>query len=250
TAIPVNPADITRFADIGYTDSYVKVIFRRPGVRYPEPLDLALARAMLPREQWPPVRSFTLREVNRQTTEITIDFVYHGDIGLAGPWAAAAMPGTEFMVAGPGGTYAPDPTADWHLMIGDETALPAIAASLTRVPAGALVHAAIEVWEPSDRQNLACPGEPRLEWFYRSERPELETALVDYVQTLRFPPGRVHAFVHGEANAVKQIRRHLLHERGLLAEQLSISGYWRRGYDDEAYRGAKAAERAEETISV
>jgi NADPH-dependent ferric siderophore reductase len=246
TAIPANPPEISRF-DIGHTDSYVKVIFRQPGVDYPEPLDMAQVRAALPREQWPALRSYTVRSVDLQTAQIVIDFVYHGDEGVAGPWAAAAAPGSELLVLGPNGNYAPDATADWHLLVGDEAALPAIAASLLRVPAGAPVHAVIEVDGPEDEQDLPCPGDLRLDWLHRPDQPT--DALIDHVRKLTFPPGRVHAFVHGEAGAVKQLRGHLREERGVLPEQLSISGYWRRGYDDEGHRALKAAERAQEENS-
>lgn len=241
TAIPANPPEISRF-DLEYTDGYVKVIFRRPGVDYPEPFDMARVRAELPREQWPALRSYTLRSVDPQTAQIVIDFVYHGDEGLAGPWAASATAGSELLVLGPNGNYAPDPAADWHLLVGDEAALPAIAASLTRIPAGATAHAVIEVDGPEDHLDLPCPGDLRLDWLHRRDQPE--DALIDHVRKLTFPLGRVHAFVHGEAGAVKQLRRHLREERGVTADQLSISGYWRRGYDDEGHRALKAAERA------
>jgi NADPH-dependent ferric siderophore reductase len=247
TAIPANPPEISRFVDTGHTDSYVKVVFRQEGVAYPEPFDMARVRAELPREQWPSLRTYTLREVNPRTAEVVIDFVYHGEAGLAGPWAAAASAGSELLVLGPGGGYAPDPGADWHLMVGDDAALPAIAAGLAEVPAGVTVHAVIEVDGPEDQQRLDCPGELRVDWVHRGGHTgDLEGLLVSRVRELEFPPGRVHAFVHGETGSVKQLRRHLVGERGLTPAQLSISGYWRRGYDDESHRALKAAEREQE----
>lgn len=247
TAIPANPTEISRFVDTGHTDSYVKVVFRKDGVAYPEPFDMARARAELPREQWPSLRTYTLREVNPQTAELVIDFVYHGDAGLAGPWAANARVGSELLVVGPGGGYSPDREADWHLMVGDDAALPAISAGLRQVPAGVPVRVVVEVDGPADHQDLECPGDLRVDWLHRDEHPgELESLLVDHVRELEFPPGRVHAFVHGETGSVKLLRRHLVGERGLTPDQLSISGYWRRGYDDESHRALKAAERAQE----
>lgn len=250
TAIPTNPAEISRFVGLPHTDSYVKVIFKRPGVRYPEPFDMARVRTELPREQWPALRSYTVREVDPHAAEVVIDFVYHGDSGLAGPWAAAARPGDELLVLGPSGNYAPDPVADWHLMIGDDAALPAIAASLARVTAGAPVHAVIEVENEAGRQKLECPGELRLDWLHRTDHPDSTHPLVEHVRTMEFRPGRVHAFVHGEAGAIKLLRRHLLDERGLAIDQLSISGYWRRGVDDETHRAMKLAERAAEAAAA
>ncbi len=247
TAIPANPPEISRFVDTGHTDSYVKVIFRKDGVDYPEPFDMARVRAELPREQWPSLRTYTVREVDPQSAELVIDFVYHGDAGLAGPWAANARVGSELLVVGPGGGYSPDPEADWHLMVGDDAALPAISAGLARIPAGVPVRAVVEVDGPHDHQDLESPGELRVDWVHRDGYVgDLENLLVERVRGLEFPPGRVHAFVHGETGSMKLLRRHLIAERGLAPDQLSISGYWRRGYDDESHRALKAVEREQE----
>lgn len=107
-----------------FTDHYVKLLFRRPGVEYPEPFDVERIRAELPREQWPVTRTYTVRAWDPASAELTIDFVHHGDKGVAGPWAAAARPGEDLFFNGPGGAYAPSPEADWHLFAGDESALP------------------------------------------------------------------------------------------------------------------------------
>ncbi|HEX4251548.1 MAG TPA: siderophore-interacting protein [Pseudonocardia sp.] len=243
-AAPADPADLARFADSPHTDGYIKVVFLQPDVAYPEPFDMATARTELPRHQWPTLRTYTLREVDRDTGEIVIDFVYHGDVGLAGPWAASAEPGTELLVVGPGGAYAPDPDAGWHLLVGDESALPAIAAALAEIPAGAPVHAFVEVADAAEEQKLSTAAELHLSWVHRESSGD--GALVEAVRALEFPEGRVHAFVHGEASAVKELRRHLVDERALSTDQLSISGYWRRGFDDESHRALKAAERAQE----
>ena len=73
---------------------------------------------------------------------------------------------------------------------------------------------------------------------------EVMRVMVEALAALPFPAGRVHAFVHGEAGAVRALRRHLLDERGVPRDDLSVSGYWRRGDDEEGYRVFKQAERA------
>src|SRR3954449_8237178 len=83
-------------------------------------------------------RTYTVRDWDGE--RLTIDFVVHGAEGVAGPWAAAAEPGDELLLLGPGGAYTPDPDADWHLMAGDASVIPAITASLQRIPAGVPVH--------------------------------------------------------------------------------------------------------------
>jgi NADPH-dependent ferric siderophore reductase len=179
-------------------------------------------------------RTYTVRDWDAEQGRLTIDFVHHGDHGVAGPWAASARPGDELLLLGPGGAYTPDPDAGWHLLAGDASVIPAIAASLRRIPAGVPVHVLIEVDGPEEEQPLETPGDLRLQWLHGSDR------VADAVAALDFPPGTVHAFVHGEASAVREIRRHLLVDRGLPREALSISGYWKRTRTEEGWREDKA----------
>lgn len=227
------------FAPNEYSDAYVKLVFLRPGVTYPSPLDLTAIRQQLPASDWPQQRTYTVRAWDAAAQELTIDFVVHGDEGLAGPWAQAAASGDEMIILGPGGGYSPDPLADWHLMIGDESALPAISAALERLPATAVGHVLLEVDGPAYEQPLTAPEGVRVQWVHHGPGP-LGEALVAAATALDFPAGRVHAFVHGEAGVVKELRRLLKLERGIPMADLSISGYWRLGADDEAWRASKA----------
>lgn len=228
------------FVNNDFTDQYVKLIFKRPGVEYPEPFDLNHVRETMPREQCPALRTYTVRSHDPAANEIVIDFVYHGDEGLAGPWAANAKSGDEMLFIGPGGAYAPNPTAAWHLLVGDEAALPAIAAALEAVPPGAPAFVFVEVANAEEEQPLPSPGKTTITWIHRDSSPlppgeEIEAA----VRAFEFPEGEPHLFVHGEAGFVMPLRRYLL-DRGVTKDQLSISGYWRRGKTDEGWRAEKA----------
>ncbi|MFF7633534.1 siderophore-interacting protein [Kitasatospora sp. NPDC008050] len=231
-------AGLDDFDATEFTDHYIKVLFAPAGVSYPQPFDLARIREEFAREQWPVTRTYTVRAWDPALRELTVDFVVHGDEGLAGPWAAKAQPGETVLFQGPGGGYAPESDADWHLLAGDESALPAIAAALERMPAGAVVHAFVEVSDPAEEQKIVSPAAVELTWLHRGERPVGE-ALVEAVRALEFPAGTVSAFVHGEAGFVKELRRQLRVEQGVPRERLSISGYWRFGQSDEAWRAAK-----------
>jgi NADPH-dependent ferric siderophore reductase len=231
--------ELRGFPEGTQTDRYVKLLFPLPQVAYPEPFDVAAIRRDLPRDQWPRTRTYTVRAWDPAEVELTIDFVYHGAEGLAGPWAAAARPGDELHFLGPGGGYAPDPAADWHLMAGDDSALPAIAASLAALPAAAVARVFIEVAGPEDEQKFDAPGGAEVVWLHRGTGP-VGDALVAAVTAAAFPPGTAQAFVHGEAHFVKELRRHLRHDRGLAREQMSISGYWRRGADEDGWQSGKA----------
>ncbi|MFG2719372.1 siderophore-interacting protein [Streptomyces sp. NPDC048416] len=221
-----------------HTDHYVKLLFPAEGVSYPEPFDMERIRAEFPREQWPSTRAYTVRGWDAELGELSLDFVVHGDEGLAGPWAARVQPGETVRFLGPGGGYAPDPAADWHLLAGDESALPAIAAALERMPAGAVVHAFVEVSGPGEEQKISTPDGATVTWLHRGDAA-VGSELVRAVKDLEFPAGEVHAFVHGEAGFVKELRALLRVERAVPRERLSISGYWRLGQDDDAWRAVK-----------
>ncbi|MGW2773269.1 siderophore-interacting protein [Streptomyces olivaceoviridis] len=224
------------FAADTCTDHYVKLLFGAAGVTYPEPFDLERIRAEFPREQWPVTRTYTVRAWDPGQRELTLDFVIHGDEGLAGPWALRARPGDTVRFMGPGGAYAPDLDADWHLLAGDESALPAIARALETLPAGARAHAFIEVSGPEEEQKIDT--EVPVVWLHRGDRPVGE-ALLEAVRALEFPEGRPHAFVHGEASFVKELRRLLRVERQIPREDLSISGYWRLGHNEDGWQASK-----------
>jgi NADPH-dependent ferric siderophore reductase len=236
--VVVGGEDLEGFGVGAFTDHYVKLQIPPPGAPYAAPFDAEDVKARLPREQWPRTRTFTVRDWDGERNRLTLDFVDHGDSGVAGPWAAAARPGDRLQLMGPGGAYTPDPAAGWHLMVGDESVLPAIAASLTRVPAGVPVHVVAEVGGPGEEIALETPGDLRLTWLHRNGA---EDGLLEAVRALAFPEGPVHAFVHGEASAVRAVRKHLVVERGVPREALSASGYWKRGRTDEGWREEKPA---------
>ncbi len=226
--------DLDRFPAPEHADAYVKFVFPVPGVEYPRPLDLKAVRAQLPPEHLPHTRSITVRRWDPVQRELTVDFVVHGAAGYAGPWAAQVQPGDEALLLPPGGAYTPDPQAAWHLLAGDESALPAIAAALERIPQTARVHALVELGDDGDRVALT---DSRVTWLSR-EGGAVGSALVPAVHALDFSDD-VHAFVHGEAGFVKELRRFLRVDRHVPRERLSISGYWRVGVDDEGWRAQK-----------
>jgi NADPH-dependent ferric siderophore reductase len=218
------------------TDHYVKLLFPTGGATYPEPFDMERIRAEFPREQWPVTRTYTVRVWDPVLRELTLDFVIHGDEGLAGPWAARVQPGETVHFMGPGGAYAPDTSADWHLLVGDESALPAIARSLESLPDGATAHAFVEVSGPEEEQKIDSDME--IVWLHRGDRPTGEL-LVEAVRSLEFPEGRMHAFVHGEAHFVKELRQLLRCDLAIPREDLSISGYWRLGHNEDGWQASK-----------
>lgn len=156
--------ELAAFGAGAYTDHYVKLQLPPPGADYRAPFDAELIRETRPRDQWPRTRTYTVRAWEPARGTLTIDFVVHGDEGVAGPWAESAQPGDILQLSQPGGAYSPDPDADWHLLVGDLSVVPAISASLERIPPGVPVHVIIEVDGPDDEVELASPGDLRVQW--------------------------------------------------------------------------------------
>jgi NADPH-dependent ferric siderophore reductase len=245
---------LTGFPAGEFADHYVKLLFPPAGAPYAAPFDVEQIRAEFPRELWPVTRTYTVRAWDADSGELTIDFVHHGDEGLAGPWAAAAAPGDRIQMFGPGGAYAPSPAADWHLLAGDESALPAIGAALVRLPAGVPALVFVEVEGPAEEQTDLVVGEGvELVWVHRgSQAPG--AAVVAAVRSAQLPAGTGHVFVHGEAGLVRELRLHLRAERGLAPEFTSISGYWRLGRTEDRWQAEKRdwtaeVEAAEQTVA-
>lgn len=227
--------DLAEFPDLPFTDHYVKLFFPPPGAPYRTPVDVESVRQTHPRDHLPITRTYTVRSFDRENLRMAIDFVVHGDRGVAGPWAAAAQPGDEITFRGPGGAWAPPRVADAVIFAGDEAALPAICAALERldhrIPATVFAEVAGESSAPS------LPAHPRADvrWVHRATG----ASLVDEITAADLPSGVVHAFVHGNADMVRPVRRHLLLERGIPRDRTSISGYWRTGQTEDVWRLTK-----------
>ncbi|MYX98912.1 SIP domain-containing protein [Streptomyces sp. SID486] len=223
-------------------DQQLKLCFPRPGQQepvLPEQSDDATgwyqAFLAIPEDERPWMRSFTLRRRVPGTRSVEIDFVLHGDTGPATSWAGSARPGDRIGMVGPSAVYARPVTltdsiagADWLLLAGDETALPAIGTLLEALPEGTRTVAYLEVADSAERQTFETAGDVDLHWLYRDGSPAGRSeVLTDAVRAAEFPPGRPFAWLAGESGTVRELRRHLVGERGLDKRSIDFSGYWR-----------------------
>ena len=235
-----------RWAAKGAADQYIKLLFTDPVLGLTPPYDLDALRERLTPEQMPVRRTYTVRAVDAAAGTVDVDFVVHGtgpDDGLAGPWAASAQPGDTVAFMGPGGSYSPDPGADWHLLVGDDSALPAIAAALedlARTAPDAVGTALIEVGGAEDELPLEAPLGVEVRWLHRGGdfTPEA-TRWAAELRALPWHEGRVHAFVHGEREQVKAARAYLTDERGVDRRSMSVSAYWAFGRAEDAFQAEK-----------
>lgn len=172
-------------------------------------------------------RSYTLRKVDTATGEIAIDFFFHGGVGVAGPWARDVHVGETFSYKGPGGKWSPTtplPGVQEFVFAGDESAAPAIACGLERIPAGASATAYVEVAAPG--HEIPMPEGSSVVWLYREGKPAGQ-ALVDALREHNVKHARTAWFVRGPSSIVKDARRYLFRERGVAKQDASISGYWK-----------------------
>jgi NADPH-dependent ferric siderophore reductase len=174
------------------------------------------------------MRRYTSRRQDPAAGEVDVDFVLHGD-GPAATWAAAAAPGDVLAVA----SSAPlgDAPAGWLLLVGDETALPAISRILAAAGPDTRGIALLEVAGPEEEQPLTAPAGVDVHWLHRAgAEPGVGTLLVDAVAALQPPDGDdVFAWVAAESAAVRAVRADLRDRWGLRRSQHHAIGYWRRG---------------------
>ena len=238
----VDEADPSRLAA---TDKYVKLLIARPELGLTPPYDLDALRTQLPAEQLPAQRTYTVRAVDPETSTITIDFVVHGDEGVAGPWALNARPGDLLALSGPGGDYHPAKSGGSRfLLLGDDSAIPAIGAALEAMTADAAGTAIIEIDTPADQLPLHHPDGVTLHWVHRRPDPDTAadpagTALVRAVQALPVPTETVDVFAHGEREAMKAIRAVLQDTWGLDRRAMSLSAYWAAGRAEDRFQAEK-----------
>ncbi|MDF0734265.1 siderophore-interacting protein [Pseudomonas entomophila] len=254
-------------------DQRIKLFFPSPDGQAPSlPLHAQWqqARRNLPPAQTPPMRTYTLRHLRREQREVDVDFVLHGVNGPASTWATHARVGDRLQMVAPNLAYDGDPGGyEWKppqnarkvLLVGDETALPAIAGILEQLAdtrPQLSVEAFIEV--PLEPDCLALRHSPatRLHWLPRDllrsghgqgmlhavrelatlpslrARGAVELEEVDIDQRILWELAssqatEFHAWVAGESATVMEIRRYLIKERGLERESLTLMGYWRAG---------------------
>jgi len=190
-----------------------------------------------PKVRRPWVRAYTVRDVRPGTGEVDIDFVIHGDeargLGPAAGFALAASPGDRVGFLDQGIGFTPDHPHDWTLLVGDETALPAVAGICASLPEAARGIAIIEVPTAGDRQQFQVPPEMQVRWFHRDEslagadRPG-QLAL-DVLKATVPLDGVVHAHLIGESGLATGARRHLVQEWGVPKRNADFVGYWRHG---------------------
>jgi NADPH-dependent ferric siderophore reductase len=220
--------------------AYVKLAFSG---RSASPGSFAARVRSLVRRERPVLRSYTIRRQDTARNTFDIDFVLHDEGGPASDWARTAQPGDRVQVMGPGPRKLVDSSADWFLLAGDMSALPAIAGNVALLPPTARGHVVIELMEDGDRQDLEAPEGVSVQWIVNPHPNRPNTMLLDAVRALPWLEGRPAIWVAGELDAMRQIRSYVRTERDVPRSSLYASSYWQMGRTDEQHRREKARDR-------
>lgn len=226
--ITLGGTDLEGFESPGF-DDHVKLIF--PDVttgelRVPE---LGPTGPVWPEGPKPVMRDYTPRFFDGTAKTLVIDFALH-EAGPATAWAINAKAGDWLGIGGPKGSFLVPTDYDFHLLAGDETAVPAIARRLEELPATTRAIALIEVDNVGDEIPLTSAAQLEIIWCYRKGAAAGTTsAIKDALETLALPSGDGYAWIACETKAARAIRSYLVKERNLNAKGVKAAGYWQLG---------------------
>ena len=225
--ITLGGPELAGFVSLG-TDDHVKLLFPQNAAEQAA-LETLVLGAGKTDQPMPAMRDYTPRRYDLDTLELDIDFVLHGD-GPASTWAEQAKPGQFLHIGGPRGSMVVPDIFDSYLLIGDETALPAIARRLEGLAANRRALVVIEVENGAEQQKLDSAAQVNVIWVLREGG---KNNLLNTVKELQVPSGNLYAWVATETKMSRQIRRVLFDEHGLDEKFVKAVGYWRLDDSDE-----------------
>ncbi|MFC7304319.1 siderophore-interacting protein [Streptomyces monticola] len=236
TRITLGGPDLALLEHSG-NDQGVRLFFPREGqetLRMPSVSNNAWMAELLllPKSRRPWVRNYTVRRLRPQQCELDIEFALHGAAGPASAWAARAKPGDPAGIFDLGTMYLPPPHATWQLLVGEESAVPAILSILDDAPDSLVAEVFLEVPETADiREDVNCPEGVRIHWLARDGDGSVPgTRALAAVKAADLPTGRpFYTWAAGEAALPTGIRRHLVREHQVPKSDIAFIGYWRHG---------------------
>ncbi|MFC4498823.1 MULTISPECIES: siderophore-interacting protein [Streptomyces] len=238
--VTLSGRELEHLTPMGF-DQAVRLFFPREGqdaLRMPSFSNEAWMAELLltPKARRPWVRNFTIRRARPEVGEVDIEFALHGD-GPASAWARRVRPGDPAGIFDMGVSYLPPAHAEWQLLVGDDSAVPAILAILEDAPASLVAEVYLEVPGPEDfRTDLTAPEGVRVHWLARTGEANRSAAAprpgrlaLEAVRASPLRPGRFYTWVAGESGLATGLRRHLVHDRAVPKADIAFIGYWRHG---------------------
>jgi NADPH-dependent ferric siderophore reductase len=225
-SISVRGPDFQDFSSSSF-DDHVKLLLPQPGQPLVLPVFGPDGPVAAPDAALRPVaRDYTPRRFDNALCELELEFAMHG-VGPADDWARQVGPGQKLGVGGPRNSRVISLEYDWHLLIGDDTALPAIARRLEELPGTARALVVIEV----DGADCVPPlrSSATVEFTHLFRRASHPARLAEKVRELHLPTGAGYAWAAGEAAEIAAVRRELVTTHGLDKSRIRAAAYWKRG---------------------
>jgi NADPH-dependent ferric siderophore reductase len=222
----------------------LRVTLGGPGLDgFPEDSDGSYVKLHLGQQEGdqgkPLLRTYTVRHYHAEARALDVDFVIHESEGPAANWALSCMPGDTIKVGGPGPNKLVDFNADWFLLAGDMSALPAISANIERMGPDAKGYALLEIIHQDDEQALAIPQNLQVEWIVNSNPEGENSVLLDRVKALPWLPGNPYVWVAGELSQSLAIRTLMRSAHQITREHMYASSYWQIGLTEDGHKLAK-----------
>lgn len=183
------------------------------------------------------MRTYTVR--SQRDNEIDVDFVLHEHGGPAAKWAESVQIGDKIILGGPGPKKLLNPNANWYLIVGDMTALPAISGNLEQLDASAVGHAIIEIIDETDIQELEVPEGVEVHWVINPTPGQNRDQLVNFVKNIEWRVGTPSVWAACEFHSMQKLRSYFREERDLDKHSLYISSYWKHGTNEDEHKIAK-----------
>jgi NADPH-dependent ferric siderophore reductase len=214
--VALSGEDLHGFTSLGF-DDHIKLFFPEAAVVDSQG------------ELKPASRDYTPRKYDPAANILHVDFALH-DAGPATRWAEQVRRGQTLTVGGPRGSFIIPLSFDWHLLIGDDTALPAIARRLEELPASSRAVVLAEVDDPADEIAFESAADVSVSWTHRNgAEAGANDLLSQALRRLKLPRGDYYAWVACESLTAKALRAQLIAENAANPKWMRAAGYWRRG---------------------
>jgi NADPH-dependent ferric siderophore reductase len=237
---PPRELDVLAITDI--SRNMRRITLGGPGLSgFPANQEGAYIKLMLddPDRAEPSVRTYTVRHHREAAGEIDVDFVMHGDHGIAARWAMHARVGDRLRLGGPGPKKIPSMDADRYFFVADMTALPALSVNLEAMQPSATGYAVIEILHEDDRQELEAPAGIELEWIVAAQPEDGREAVIKRIRDKQWLAGRPVVWAASEFDTMRAMRVYFKKERGLPTADAYISSYWKQGLREDEHKRVK-----------
>lgn len=201
--------------------------------------DTAYRAALLGDGKKPIKRTYTVVAYRENNNELDIDFALHANAGPATTFATQAQIGDRVGIAGPSSTKLVDVNAEWFLIAGDMTALPAIEANIKKLPANAAGFIVIEVQDNADKRSFTLPNSLNINWLINPEPQYGKSELAEVVMNLAWPTGKPYVWIAGEVSTVRTLHTYFAKTKELEPQHRYTSAYWQIGENEDAFQRVK-----------